>query len=67
MSAVIVRALYRLESEDPLLRTNLTQCLQKQSYHSYDADPNLWIKAHYRFEDKLQYYSFMVSYLNYIL
>ena len=34
---------------------------------SCDADPNLWMKAEYRPEDKLEYYSYILCYVDDIL
>ena len=36
-------------------------------YHSCDADPDLWMKAEHRPEDKLEYFSYMLCYVNDIL
>ena len=45
----------------------VAQCMQKLVYHLCDAHPDSWMNAHYRPEDKLQYYSFILSYMDHIL
>ena len=54
-SAVIVRALYGLKSAGASFRAHLAQCMQELGYHSCNTDPNSWMKAEYRSEDKLFY------------
>ena len=34
---------------------HLKQCMQKLGYQSCDTDPDLWMKAEYRLNDKLVY------------
>ena len=41
--------------------------MHKMGYKSCDADPDLWMKAKYRSEDKLEYYSYILCYLDDIL
>ena len=41
--------------------------MQELDYCPRDADPDLLIKAQYRPEDKLEYYSCMLCYVDYIL
>ena len=41
--------------------------MQELGYHSCDADPDLWMKAEYRLEEKLQYYSYALCYVDDIL
>ena len=65
-SAVIVRTLYGLNSAGASFWAHLAQCMQKLGYHPCDADPDLWM-AHFRSEDKLQYYSYILCYVADIL
>ena len=53
-SAIIVRALYCLKSVGASFQANLAQCMQELVSVPCDADPDLWMKAKYRPEDKLQ-------------
>ena len=55
-SATIVRALYGLKCTGASFRAHLAECMGKLGYQSCDADPNLWMKAEYRPEDKLELY-----------
>ena len=57
-SAVIVRVLYGLESAGAPFWAHLAQCMWELGYCFCDADPNLWMKAQYRHENKLEYYSY---------
>ena len=41
--------------------------MQELGHQSYDADLNLWMKAEYRTEDKLENYSFILCYVDDIL
>ena len=56
-STIIIRALYGLKSAGASFWAHLAQCIWELGYHSCYADPNLWVKAQYRPEDKLEYYS----------
>ena len=38
-----------------------------KGYDSYDADSDLWMKSEYRPEDRLEYYSFILCYVDDIL
>ena len=66
-SAIIVEALYGLKSAGALCREHLAQCMQKLGYCFFDADSDLWIKAQYMHEDKLEYYSYIICYVDDIL
>ena len=63
----MIRALYGLKSSDSLLRACLAQYMWVLGYWSCDADPDLWRKAEYKPEDKLEYYSYILCYVNDIL
>ena len=64
---MFVRALYNLKCAGALFIAHLTQCMQKLGYQSSDVGPNLWMKAHYRLEDKLEFYSYISCYVDDIL
>ena len=66
-SAVTVRALYGLKSVGASFKAHLVHCMQKLQYQSYDAELDLWMKAQYRPDDKLQYYSYILCYVDDIL
>ena len=51
----------------PHLGFHLAQCMQKSGYCSCDADPDLWIKSEHRPEDNLEYYSYILCYVDDIL
>ena len=61
---IIVRALYSLQSEGPLFRAHLAKCVQELRHESHDADPDLWMKAEFRLEDKLEYYTYILCYVD---
>ena len=50
-----------------MIRAHFVQYIWDLGYQSCDADPDLWIKAEYRLEDKLDYYSYILSSLDDIL
>ena len=66
-SAIIVRASYWLKSAVASFKAHLAQYMQELGYQSCDADPNLCMKAQYRPEDKLEYYLYIVCYVDNIL
>ena len=66
-SAVIVKALYRLKSAGASFRAHLAQCMQEFGYCSCNSDPNLWMKAQYKPENKLEYYSYILCHVDDIL
>ena len=39
-------------------------CRNELGYHSCDTDSDLWMKAQYRLDDKLQYYSYILGYVD---
>ena len=41
--------------------------MQKMGYQSCNADPDLWMMAEYRPENKLEYYSYILYYVDDIL
>ena len=66
-SAMIVRALYGFKNAGALFRAHLAQCMQELGYCPCDADPDLWMKAEYKPEDKSEYYSYILFYVDDIL
>ena len=64
VSQLIVRALYRLKSACDSFQAHLSQCMQELGYYPCDTDPDLWMKVQYRPEDKLQYYSYILCYVD---
>ena len=65
--AIIVRALYGLKGAGASFRAHLAQCMWELGYSSCHADPDLWMKAQFRPEDKLEYYSYILCYVDDIL
>ena len=63
-SAVVVRGLYGLKSAGASFRAHLAQCMWELGYCSCNADSDLWRKAQYRPEDKLEYYSYILYYVD---
>ena len=59
--------LYCLKSAGSSFRACLVECMKELGYCSGDADPNLWMKPEYRPEDKLEYYSYILCYMDDIL
>ena len=55
-SAIVVRDLYSLKSTGASFRSHLAQCMQEMGYQSCHADSDLWMKAQYRPDNKLEYY-----------
>ena len=66
-SAIIVSALYVLKRAGVSFRAHLAKCMLKLGHCFCGVDPDLWIKADYRPEHKLEYYSYIVCYVDDIL
>ena len=66
-TAVIVRALYGLNSAGAAFISHLAKCMETLGYKSCKADPNLWLKPEIRPEDGVQYYSYQLCYVGDIL
>ena len=64
---VSLLSLYHLKSTGASFRAHLTQCMQDLEYQSSNADTDLWMKAEYRLEGKLEYYSYILWYVDDIL
>ena len=65
-SATIVKAIYGLKSTGASFWAHLAQCMWELRYHFCDADLDPWMKAEYRTEVKLEYCSYILSYLDVI-
>ena len=66
-SAIIIRVLHGLKSVGASYRAHLAQCIEELGYCSCNADPNMWMKAQYRPEDKLENNSYISCYVDDIL
>jgi hypothetical protein len=66
-SAIIVRTLYGLKSAGAAFRAHLASFMRQMGYTSCKADPDLWYKAKTRLQDNVQYYAYILCYLDDIL
>ena len=66
-SAIIVRAFYSLKSAGASFRSHLTQSMQELRCHFCYADSDLWMNTEYRPEDKMEYYFYILCYVDDIL
>ena len=66
-SALIARVIYGLKNAGAFFRTHLSQWMQESGYWSCDADPDLLMKAEYRPKHKLEYYSYILCYVEKIM
>ena len=66
-TAVSVRALYGLKSAGAAFRSHLAKCMESLGYESCKADSDLWLKQEIRPEDGVQYYSYLLYYVDDIL
>jgi hypothetical protein len=62
-SAVIVRALYGLNSTGAAFRAHLASFMRQMGYTSCKADPDLWYKAETRPDDTFKYYAYILCML----
>ena len=65
--AIIVKVLYSLKSASVSFKEHLAQYMCELRYRSSDAGPDPWIKAEYNAEDKLEYYTYILCYVDEIL
>ena len=65
--AIVVRSLYGLKSSGAAFRAHLGECMSDLGYHPCLADPDLWIKAEIRPDDGVEYYSYILCYVDDIL
>ncbi len=66
-SAFIVHALYGLKSAGAAFPAHLASFMHQMGYTSCKADPDLWLKAVTRPEDNVQYYAYILCYVDDIL
>ena len=66
-TAVIVRALNGLMSAVAAFKSHRARCMKSLGYKSCKADPDLWLKPKNRPEDGVQYYSYLLHFVDDIL
>jgi hypothetical protein len=66
-SAIIVRALYGLKSAGAAFCAHLASFMRQMGYTSCKADPDLWFKAETCPNDNVQYYAYILVYVDDIL
>ena len=66
-TAVIVRSLYGLKSSGASFRNHLADCMRHLGYTPCAADPDLWLKPMVRPSDGLEYYSYVLCYVDDVL
>ena len=62
--AMITRALCRLKSMGASFNRHLVDCMRHMGYTAWKADPDLWIKAEQRPNNKVWYYSYVLFYVD---
>jgi len=62
--AIITRALYGLKSSGASFNRHLADCMRHLGYVACKADPDLWMKIEKRPDDGLQYYSYVLFYVD---
>ena len=65
--AVIVRALYGLNSSGYAFRNHLVECMRHMGYKYCTDDPYLWLKPNVRPRDIFECYSYILCYVDDIL
>ena len=63
-TAVIVRALYGLKSAGAVFSCYLARCIESMWYESCRAILDLWLKAKISQKDGVQYYSYLLCYVD---
>ena len=66
-TAMIVGALYGLKSAGAAFRSHCAKCMESLGYESCKSDSDLWLKPEIWWEDGVQYYSYLVCYVDDIL
>ena len=64
---VSLKALYSLNCVVNLFWAHNAKCMQELGYELCKADPLLWMKPETRPEDKFEYYSYILCYVDDIL
>jgi len=62
--ALVVRALYGLKSAGASFSRHLSDCMRHLGYSPCKADPNLWMKRAVRPDDGLDYWMYVLLYVN---
>jgi hypothetical protein len=65
--ALIVRALYGLNSAGAAFRNHLAECMKHLGWHPCRADRDLWMKAETRPDDGVLYWAYILIYVDDIL
>lgn len=65
--AVITRALYGLKSAGASFGRHIADCMRTLGYTSCKADPDLWMKRSKRPDDGVEYYSYVLLYVDDVL
>lgn len=63
-SALIVRALYGLSSAGASFSRHIADCMRTLGYKPCKADPDLWMKAKTRPDDGVEYYAYVLLYVD---
>ena len=66
-TAVTVRALNGLKSARAAFKCHLARCTESMEYKPYKADTDLWLKPEIKPEDGVQYYLYLLCYVDDIL
>ena len=66
-TAAIARALFHLKSEGAAFRSYLARCMESMCYVSCKTNSDLLLKPEIRPEDRVQYCSYLLCYVNDIL
>ena len=66
-TAIIVRSLYGLNSSGAAFWNHLVDCMTHLGYKPCLADPDLWMKPMVRPDDGLQYYAYVLCYVDDVL
>ena len=62
--AIITRALYGLKSAGSSFNWHLADCMRSLGYTPCKADPDLWMKKTIRPDDNLEYYSYVLLFVD---
>ena len=62
--AVIVQALYGLRSAGASFRNHLDDCTKQMGYKPCLTDPDLWTRPKKRKSDGIEYYDYVILYVD---
>ena len=65
--AVVVRALYGLNSEGDAFRDKLVDCMHHLGFSLCPADLDVWMKPMVRLEDGFDYYAYILIYVDNVM